>query len=130
MTYITLLLSLTLRTASASYIFHSSAASQLLAAYPNAKLNVLLRDPVLRAFSHYRMSTRERLTTADSVEFHEQMVSEIRAYKECVYNQQLLTQLDMTLDYTVDLSTAPMPVLSKCADVDVNGQLQLRCQFL
>ena len=41
--------------ASASYFGSLTAPSSLLATFPAAKLILLLRDPVTRAFSHYRM---------------------------------------------------------------------------
>jgi len=40
------------------YLFHPSAAARVHALLPNAKLLVVLRDPVLRAVSHYQHERR------------------------------------------------------------------------
>ena len=52
------------------YLFHPYAPARLAAAYPDAKLIVLLREPVARAVSHYvamAASGREPLTLAGAV---------------------------------------------------------------
>lgn len=49
--------------ASVSYLFSSKAAENIYAAKPNAKIIIVLRNPVERAWSHYLME--ERLGMAD-----------------------------------------------------------------
>lgn len=49
--------------ASPYYLYHPLVPSRVHQALPNVKLIVLLRDPVDRAFSHYRMQRRERHET-------------------------------------------------------------------
>ncbi|MDQ3411774.1 MAG: sulfotransferase domain-containing protein [Chloroflexota bacterium] len=45
--------------ASPYYLFHPLAARRLHAVVPEAKLILLLRDPVARAFSHYQLEVRQ-----------------------------------------------------------------------
>lgn len=47
--------------ATPSYLFHPHAAERLAKAQPRARLIVLLRDPVERAYSHYQMSLRQQV---------------------------------------------------------------------
>lgn len=52
------------------YLFHPAVAARIHALLPEARLIVLLRDPVARAFSHYRQSVRqgrEPLAFADAL---------------------------------------------------------------
>lgn len=44
--------------ATPGYIFHPLGAQRISAVFPNVKLILLLRDPVARAFSHYKMYVR------------------------------------------------------------------------
>lgn len=56
--------------ASPYYLFHPEVPARAKALLPDAKLVVLLRDPVSRAFSHYQMERRhgsEDLSFADAV---------------------------------------------------------------
>ena len=43
--------------ASTSYIYYPKCADRMSRQYPNAKMILLLRDPVSRAYSHWNMST-------------------------------------------------------------------------
>lgn len=52
------------------YLFHPKVASRVAATLPNAKLIVMLRDPVARAYSHYWHERRlgyEHLSFADAI---------------------------------------------------------------
>ncbi|MES0873945.1 sulfotransferase family protein [Sinimarinibacterium thermocellulolyticum] len=49
--------------ASPSYLWDPQAAARIRARVPHARIIVLLRDPVQRAFSHYWMDVREGLQT-------------------------------------------------------------------
>jgi hypothetical protein len=63
--------------ASPSYLFHPLAAERAAAEVPGARLIVLLRDPVKRAFSHYRMSVFrgvETLSFEDALEAEEDRI--------------------------------------------------------
>ena len=63
------------------------------------------------------MSKRERFSTTDSLEFHQQMTLEIKAFKECVHNLQFGTvATNLSMHDMVDLASLPMNVLSKCAE--------------
>lgn len=56
--------------ATPNYLFHPYAPDRLAAAYPDAKLIVLVREPVSRAVSHYiamAASGREPLTLVDAI---------------------------------------------------------------
>ena len=56
--------------ASPYYLFHPLAATRLAADYPNVPLIVLLRDPVERAYSHYKervSNAGETLSFADAL---------------------------------------------------------------
>jgi hypothetical protein len=56
--------------ASPYYLFHPLAAQRLAAAYPEVKIIMLLRDPVERAYSHYKERVRnggEWLSFADAI---------------------------------------------------------------
>jgi hypothetical protein len=44
--------------ASPDYMFYPQAAERIKAALPNIKLIIMLRDPVQRAYSHYRMNVQ------------------------------------------------------------------------
>lgn len=60
--------------ASPYYIFHPYAVKRIARDVPNAKLIVLLRNPVERAYSHYQMATRkgmETLSFEEAVEIEE-----------------------------------------------------------
>lgn len=54
--------------ASPRYLYYPAAAATLAELAPNAKLIVLLRDPVLRAHSHYRMNREFNLEPLKSFE--------------------------------------------------------------
>ncbi|MFC5727448.1 MULTISPECIES: sulfotransferase family protein [Nocardioides] len=54
--------------ASPSYLFDPAAAHRIRADVPGAKILILLRDPVQRAFSHYLMDVREGLETRPFLE--------------------------------------------------------------
>src|SRR5690606_23224629 len=57
--------------ASPYYIFHPKAPERVAAALPDAKIIVILRDPVARAYSHYwheRRLGHETLSFADAIE--------------------------------------------------------------
>ena len=54
--------------ASTSYFWSSSAARALPAAHPNAKVLVVLRNPVDRAFSQYRMALKYGLVSRSFLE--------------------------------------------------------------
>lgn len=50
--------------ASASYLYSKTAATEIHKYNPDARIIILLRDPVDRAFSHYQMDLRMALTSA------------------------------------------------------------------
>jgi hypothetical protein len=57
--------------ASPNYIFHPQAAERARETLPNARLILLLRDPVARALSHYhgnRRKGREKLSFVEAIE--------------------------------------------------------------
>lgn len=60
--------------ATPSYLAHPAAAARMRALVPDARLIFLLRDPVDRAYSHYRMSARrgfEPLSFEDALDAEE-----------------------------------------------------------
>jgi hypothetical protein len=60
--------------ASPNYIFHPLAAQRVKETVPNARLILLLRDPVSRAYSHYngnRQRGREKLSFPEAIEQEE-----------------------------------------------------------
>lgn len=68
------------------YLFHPLVPQRLRAALPAAKLIVLLRNPVDRAFSHYqlmRKKGREALTFADAVEAEPERLAADAEAMEC-----------------------------------------------
>lgn len=60
--------------ASPYYIFHPHAASRIKAHFPEIKLIVLLRNPVVRAYSHFQM---QKARKAEKREFTEAMEYEL-----------------------------------------------------
>lgn len=54
--------------ASVSYLFYEEACRRIAAFAPHARILVMLRDPVERAFSHYRMDRRLGLVQATFAE--------------------------------------------------------------
>ena len=77
--------------ASTTYLSGSGVAERLLAAFPQAKLLVLLRDPVARALSHFRMRRRQWGGEAADVEeralqqaFHTDISRHIAQFQRCV----------------------------------------------
>lgn len=50
---------------STSYLFSENAAKEVAAQYPDAKILVVLRDPVERLFSHYLMARKYGYTTLE-----------------------------------------------------------------
>lgn len=64
--------------ASPYYLFHPLAAGRVAALLPDARFIALLRDPVERAYSHYKHSVErgvEKLSFADAVEAEPQRLS-------------------------------------------------------
>lgn len=59
--------------ASPYYLFHPLAAQRLASAFPDVRLIVLLRDPVERAYSHYKERVRHR---AEPLTFEEALGAE------------------------------------------------------
>lgn len=65
--------------ASPYYLFHPHAPRRVAEVLPEVKLIALLRDPIDRAFSHYKMVVRngnERLSFADAIEQEEAVIRE------------------------------------------------------
>jgi len=65
--------------ASPFYVFHPLVPERLASILPNAKLILLLRDPVSRAYSHYQMTRRqgfEPLSFEAAVEVEEERLSD------------------------------------------------------
>ena len=97
--------------ASPEYFGHERVPFRLLKAFPRAKMILLLRDPVSRAFSHYRM----RLRAGRSGSFLSLVHEELDNLRHCVMdfigygeseplsNQQLANE-----------TLVPFPALSKC----------------
>jgi len=54
--------------ASPSYLWHPEAAARIHAANPNARIIILLRDPIERAYSHYLMDVRRGRQTLPFLE--------------------------------------------------------------
>jgi hypothetical protein len=77
--------------ASPCYIFNMLASARMVAMVPDAKLIVLLRDPVERAVSHYfheKRRGRETLLILDALEAEEERLAPARAegnYKDPRY---------------------------------------------
>ncbi|MFO8148313.1 MAG: sulfotransferase domain-containing protein [Gillisia sp.] len=64
---------------SPSYLLHPLAAERAFRHIPNAKIIVLLRNPVDRAYSHYCMNLRhgfETLSFEEAIEFEEKRIEE------------------------------------------------------
>jgi hypothetical protein len=109
--------------ASASYLFDTDAPHRLLTAFPAARLVVLLRDPVERAFAQYRLECRakgivgEGNFTCNAQHFHEEMSWGVDRFKRCVRGYQVRTPVELT---SVDLlapSNAPFfQMLSDCSE--------------
>jgi hypothetical protein len=59
--------------ASANYLFHAEGAERLARAAPDARAIVLLRDPVERAWSHWRERTRRGV---ESMSFEDALAAE------------------------------------------------------
>ncbi|HET7626188.1 MAG TPA: sulfotransferase [Verrucomicrobiae bacterium] len=59
--------------ASPYYLFHPSAVSRMARTLPDAKLIVLLRNPVERAYSHYQHQVRSR---TENLSFEDALASE------------------------------------------------------
>ncbi len=61
-----------------NYFFNPRSPQRIFETLPNAKLIVLLRDPIERAYSHYQMSVRggrETLSFADALEAEEERIA-------------------------------------------------------
>ena len=107
---------------SPSYLSHPAVPSALLSAFPDAKVIVLLRDPVERAFSHYRMdftvaadSLPAGVVSYDSHHFHALIVGEIRTFRACI--QALIghraTLRNLTFAQLADNTRVPMSALGR-----------------
>jgi hypothetical protein len=83
--------------ASPSYLFHPLVPQRMKQVVPDARLIVLLRNPVIRAYSHYQMSVRSGNAT--------------RTFEEVVEAEQawLLDKGDKTSEDHSDLSHQHMP---------------------
>lgn len=69
--------------ASTNYLDHKSAASRILKDNPDSKAVIILRDPVLRAFSHYRMQKKtgmEELSFIDALRMEDERIEEGNSY--------------------------------------------------
>lgn len=65
--------------ASPYYLYHPHAARRLAAVVPQARIIILLRDPVARAYSHYRHNVRmgeETLSFPEALEREERILPE------------------------------------------------------
>ena len=83
--------------ASTHYLYEPAVPQQLLGLYPDARLIVVLRDPVTRAFSHYRMSHRNTENpalrmNASAADFHSRAEAWIAAFHRCVSRQLELAE--------------------------------------
>jgi Sulfotransferase domain len=67
--------------ASPFYLFHPRVPERVKQAVPGAKLIILLRDPVERAFSHYRMNVKDGTET---LSFEDAVLSEHRRIRDDV----------------------------------------------
>jgi hypothetical protein len=72
--------------ASPFYLFHPRVPERVKQVVPGAKLIVLLRDPVERAFSHYRMNVKDG---TEPLSFEEAVASEHRRIRDDLERMQL-----------------------------------------
>ena len=117
--------------ATASYLYVPWASRLLLNAYPSAKLIVLLRDPVARTFSHYRMD--QRVITGNSNisihDFHQYIVQMIADFRQCIteHNQTDTSSNAPIADRAADTCAMRWPVLTfSLYSVLLQRWLQLR----
>jgi len=71
--------------ASTNYLDHKLAASRILQDNPEAKTVIILRDPVFRAFSHYRMQKKigaEELSFIDALRLEDQRIEEGNSFSK------------------------------------------------
>ena len=110
--------------ATASYFFSAETPRRLLSAFPHALLLLLLRDPVDRAFSHYRMNLaqlaqqttiRGSRRTTDLGLFHSLVVREIDSFMLCAADGQR-QQRPLLFSQLLDPAVVPAAVLSRCAE--------------
>ena len=97
--------------ASPEYFGHDYVPPMMMKAFPKAKLVLLLRDPVTRAFSHYRMWLRAGMQGS----FLSLVREELENLRRCVedfirYSEpQPLSNAQLT-----NSTLVPFPALSKC----------------
>lgn len=66
--------------ASANYLFHPLAPKRMKALLPDAKIIILLRNPIDRAYSHYHQTARrgkEELTFEEAIKKENERISDI-----------------------------------------------------
>jgi len=73
---------------SPDYIYHTDSAKRMRALYPDIKLIIILRHPVQRAYSHYRM-TFQSGEGQKYQDFDDFMARHPHSYKRGLYAQQL-----------------------------------------
>ena len=107
--------------ASASYLFSPLAPPSLLGAYPDAKLLVMVRDPVERAWSHYRMekfepprANRSSQSTIPT-DFHAQVIKQTEAVESCIRRHHDDTTANLTMDELLASPSLNHTGLSICA---------------
>jgi len=116
--------------ASTAYLYSQTAAAQLHAAEPEAKIIAVLRNPVSRAYSHYNMARKYGLERRSALEAFSQESKLERArwgIDECYlelgnYSEQLQPYLELfdrsqlLLLFHEDLKARPDEVLQHVAD--------------
>ena len=106
--------------ATPGYLFPATVPPRLLAAFPAAKLIVLLRDPVERAFSHHKMNTQWK-PAVDLQAFHRAVLRQVRDFTHCVQTaqQQQEEEAEQGRERPAgvpELSTVSPAILSLCTE--------------
>ena len=99
-----------------SYLFDPKAAYRIKSVVPYAKIIMLLRDPVKRAYSHYKMNkrlfAREHIMTFD--EWGLVRREPITTFEQCIENDiKLLKRAGVIPENEIDRSVTPRRSLTK-----------------
>ena len=124
--------------ASASYFGSPTVPAALLATFPDAKLIVLLRDPVTRAFSHYRMMFVRKAellpSTVDGIavpvdDFYNAVRLELDHFRLCVKQRSPAyggTAVQLTSETMLDERVVAFDTLAACYDDSNNSTNYVR----
>ena len=98
--------------ASPSYLLHRSAPGRLLAAFPSARLVVLLRDPVARALRQHLLELRRAGAGFESRRFHALVEEQRDEFLQCVRGR--VQDASVEAAQLADSRVVPLPALSYC----------------